>query len=168
MKAINIEWNLTDDVYEYNIDDYDIPTIVDLPKDLAENLLTDYFADEKGLKTKSYKLSSVADYLSNEYGFCVLSFEVVKDFEELSADELWTIRRQVVLNSLYEYDFSNREGYNSSDVSSFFDGYVNFIYELMDEDGADEKEFCKYDNIINLKRWFDCYDDLSWVKLDME
>ena len=169
MKAINIEWDLTDDVYEYNIDDCDIPTIVDLPKDLAIQVLNDdYYNDEKGLKTESYMLSSVADYLSNEYGFCVLSFEVVKDFEELDEDELWRIRRQIVLNSLYAPDYSVREGYNAIDLSCFFEGYVDYLYELMEENGANENEFCKYDNKDNLFSWFCCYDDLSWVKLEIE
>lgn len=80
MKAINIEWDMTDDVYEYNIDGCNLPTIVDLPKNLATQvLIDDYYADEKCLKTDSYLLSSVADYLSDEYGFCVLSFDVVED-----------------------------------------------------------------------------------------
>ena len=165
MKAINIEWDLTDDVYEYNIDDCDIPTIVDLPKDLAIQVLNDdYYNDEKGLKTESYMLSSVADYLSNEYGFCVLSFEVVKDFEDLDEDELWEIRKQIVLNSLNTYDYCV-EYYDERDIAIFFDGYVEYLWELVEEIGGDWKQ---YDNKENLFHWFNCYDDLSWVKLEIE
>jgi hypothetical protein len=165
MKAINIEWDLTDDVFDYNIDDCDIPTIVELPKDLATKVLTDYFNDEKGLQTNSYKLSSVADYLSDTYGFCVLSFEVVKDFEDLDRDELWEIRKQIVLNSLFEYNYFVKEGYNPCDLSSFFDGYVDYLYEIAEDNGG---EWTDYDNKDNLFCWYNCYDDLSWVRLENE
>ena len=60
----NIKWDLTDDVYEYNIDDCDIPTMVDIPSNIEDN--------------------DIADYLSNEYGFLVKSFEIIdynKEFE---------------------------------------------------------------------------------------
>ena len=166
MKAINIEWDLFDDVFEYNIDDCDLPTIVDLPKDLATQvLIDDYYTDEKGLKTDSYLLSKVADYLSNEYGFCVLSFEVVKDFEDLDEDELWEIRKQIVLNSLYVADYSVKEGYNAKDLSYFFEGYVDYLYEVAEDNGG---KWTDYDNKDNLFSWFCCYDDLSWVKLEIE
>lgn len=165
MKAINIEWDLTDDVFEYNIDDCDIPTIVDLPKDLAIKAQTDYFNDEKGLQTDSYKLSSVADYLSDTYGFCVLSFEVVKDFEDINKDELWEIRKQISLNSLYEYDYFVKEGYNPRDLSYFFDGYVDYLHEVAEDNGG---EWTDYDNKNYLFSWYKCYDDLSWVRLENE
>ena len=166
MKAINIEWDLTDDVYEYNIDDCDLPTIVDLPYDLATRVLNDdYYNDEKGLKTESYILSSVADYLSNEYGFCVLSFEVVKDFEDLDEDELWEIRKQVTLNSMFNFDYVVKEGYDERDLANFFDGYVDYLYEVAEDNGG---KWTDYDDKDNLTYWFNCYDDLSWVRLSIE
>ena len=109
-------------------------------------------------------LSSVADYLSNEYGFCVLSFEVVKDFEDLDEDELWEIRKQIVLNSLNTYDYCV-EYYDERDIAIFFDGYVEYLWELVEEIGGDWKQ---YDNKDNLFYWFNCYDDLSWVRFRNE
>lgn len=58
MKASNIHWDLKDDVLEYNIDECDVPNEVELPNDI------DVF--------------DVADYLSDKYGFCVISFEFVE------------------------------------------------------------------------------------------
>ncbi len=166
MKAINIEWDLTDDVFEYNIDDCDIPTIVDLPYDLATQVLNDeFYANEKGLQTESYMLSKVADYLSDTYGFCVLSFEVVKDFEDLDEDELWEIRKQVTLNSLFNFDYIVKEGYDERDLANFFDGYVDYLHEVAEDNGG---KWTDYDDKDNLSYWYNCYDDLSWVRLSIE
>ena len=148
MKAINIVWDLEDDVLDYNIDDCDIPTEVEIPNDVEDD--------------------EIADYLSDEYGFCVESFNLVKDFEELTAIELWELRKEIILNSLYVADYSNSFGFSAKDVSYFFDGYVEYIYELMEEDNADDSQFRDYDNINNLWEWFNCYDDLSWIKFEGE
>ena len=58
MKATNIKWDCKDDVLEYNIDECDLPTEVELPNNI------DVF--------------DVADYLSDEYGFLVISFDFVE------------------------------------------------------------------------------------------
>lgn len=59
IKVCDIKWDLTDDVFEYNIDDCDIPTEVDVPKEIYNE-----------------GLDKVADYLSDTYGFCVKSFNI--------------------------------------------------------------------------------------------
>ena len=58
MKATNIKWDCKDDVLEYNIDECDLPTEVELPNNI--------------------NVFDVADYLSDNYGFLVISF----DFDE--------------------------------------------------------------------------------------
>ena len=145
MKAINIKWDLEDDVVDYNIDDCDIPTMVDIPNDIKEE--------------------DVADYLSDEYGFCVESFRLVKDFEELTKEELWELRNEITLNSLYVADYFNSFGYDSEDVSNFFDGYVEYLGEIAEDNGG---EWYDHDDEDNLERWFNCYDDLSWVRFSVE
>lgn len=60
IKVCDIKWDLTDDVFDYNIDDCDIPTEVDVPKAV-------YI--ENGFE-------GIADYLSDIYGFCVKSFNI--------------------------------------------------------------------------------------------
>ena len=60
--AVNIEWDLVDDVIDYNIDDCDIPTIVEIPS---------YIED----------IEDVADYLSDEYGYCVKAFDIEETFD---------------------------------------------------------------------------------------
>ena len=58
MKATDIHWDLKDDVLEYNIDECDVPTEVDLPDNI--------------------NVFDVADYLSDKYGFLVISFKFVE------------------------------------------------------------------------------------------
>ena len=58
MKATNIKWNCKDDVLEYNIDECDLPTEVELPNNI--------------------NVFDVAGDLSDNYGFLVISF----DFDE--------------------------------------------------------------------------------------
>ena len=55
MKATNIKWDCKDAVLEYNIDDCDLPNEVEIPDGIG--------------------VFEVADYLSDEYGFLVLSFD---------------------------------------------------------------------------------------------
>jgi hypothetical protein len=63
MVAFEIKWDLKDDVYDYNIDECDIPTRVEIPKYITDDCVT-----EQEL------CDAVADYLSDTYGFCVIEF----------------------------------------------------------------------------------------------
>lgn len=91
-----------------------------------------------------------------------------KRFKDLTSAELWALRCEIVLNSIFTADYNNSFAFNASDVSHFFDGYVSFIDELAKEDGYTDleiTELCdKYDNEENLYSWFNCYDDFDWVR----
>lgn len=84
-----------------------------------------------------------------------------KDFEDLEK-----LRDEIVLNSHYIADYENSFGFDARDVSIFFDGYMDYIAELCEEDNhkTELEDIFTYDNIDNLLSWFNCYDDLSWVK----
>ena len=86
----------------------------------------------------------------------------MKKFEDLNPTELWEIRQKVVVGSIYVSDYAV-EGYHTNDICEFFDGYAEFLVGLSEEYGLDWGE---YDNAENLYRWFCCFDDLSWVRLD--
>lgn len=96
----------------------------------------------------------------------------MKRFEDLTSEELWALRKEIILNSIFVADYENSFGFNSRDVSDFFDGYLSFIYELADEDGnkgLEIEELCaRYDNEDNLWGWFNCFDDFSWMRIDNE
>ena len=57
MRAVNIEWDTTDMVWEHNNEPVDLPNEVYIPAEVGED--------------------EVADYLSDEYGFCVESFDLI-------------------------------------------------------------------------------------------
>ena len=87
-------------------------------------------------------------------------------FEELTSAELWHLRNEIVLNSLFVADYTNSFGFNARDVSYFFDGYVEYIYEMMNNDKATDDQFNEYDNESNLYNWFCCYDDFTWIRFE--
>lgn len=94
-----------------------------------------------------------------------------KKFEDLTSAELSKLRSEIVLNSLYVSDYNNSFGFDANDICSFFDGYVSYLEEIAEEDGFTEwenifKMFKKYDTEENLWRWFNCFDDLSWVEFE--
>lgn len=83
-------------------------------------------------------------------------------FEDMTSAQLWELRQEIVLNSLFIADYANHFNFDEYDISIFFDGYVEYIYELMDDDNS--TNFSDYDNEQTLLKWFNCYDDLSWVR----
>jgi hypothetical protein len=87
----------------------------------------------------------------------------MKTFGQLTQKELWALRKEVCLNSLYVADFNNSFGFNAEDVSNFFDGYVSYLDEMAQELGG---EWYQYDSHFNL---WDCYlfcDDYSWIRTE--
>ena len=90
-----------------------------------------------------------------------------KAFEELTSAELLHLCKEIILNSILIYDYTNSFGFNSWDICSFFDGYVSYLEELAREDGYEGIDYLtKYDTEENLYSWFLCYDDLSWVRFE--
>ena len=98
---------------------------------------------------------------------------MAKTFEELTKEELWQLRQEVVVNSVFTAHYTNSFGFNASDICYFFNGYYFYLWELANEDDDD----CfitdgllkdKYDNQDNLESWFNCYDDLSWIRNEYE
>ena len=80
----------------------------------------------------------------------------------LTKEELWDLRNEIVLNSLYTSDYENTHHILPRDVQDFFDGYVEYLYELAEENGEnpDIQDLCmKYDNPDNLENWYNCFED---------
>ena len=93
-----------------------------------------------------------------------------KRFEDLTKDELWSLRTEIVLNSLFVSDYENTFGYTASCMNTFFDGYVHYLEELAKELGEDNLPFdeivSKYDNEDNLFAYYWCQEDWSWVEYE--
>lgn len=85
---------------------------------------------------------------------------MTKPFSRLTKNDLWSLRQQVVLNSLYVADYRNDLGYDEHKVCDFFDGYVSFLQEMADEYGT---AWATLDSPEHLYDWFLCFDDFSWI-----
>lgn len=80
----------------------------------------------------------------------------------LTREELRDLRNEIVLNSLYTSDYENTHHILPKDVQDFFDGYIEYLYELAKENGEnpDIQDLCiKYDNPDNLENWYNCFED---------
>ena len=96
-----------------------------------------------------------------------------KSFDKLTREDLQKLRNEIVLNSCYFYDYTNSFGFDEHDICEFFDGYYDYLWELAGEKyNTDEitlfQIIGEFDNIDNLVSWFNCYDDLSWVRINEE
>ena len=80
----------------------------------------------------------------------------------LTNEAIISLRSQIVLNSLFLHDYENSFGLDCDEVCNFFDSFISFISELMQEDGINDDEFWdnieKYDNNENLIMWYECYE----------
>ena len=82
----------------------------------------------------------------------------------LTKNELWQLRKEIILDSMYYSDYENTKNIDSSIILDFFDGYTSYLYELMLTDGFADKDFynylSSYDNKNNLYDYYtyECSD----------
>jgi hypothetical protein len=94
-------------------------------------------------------------------------------FCDLKKDSLWELRGEIVLNSIYTNDYRNSFGFAPKSVQDFFDGYMEYLYELANEDyGMNQPDIDsvieEYDNPDNLMDWYWNFTDFSWVEYEPE
>lgn len=83
----------------------------------------------------------------------------------LTQEQLWKLRRQIVLGSLYYSDYINTFGIDRHLVCDFFDSFLSYVAELMQEDilDYDDHHFFQhlrsYDNAERLWDWYCCYEE---------
>lgn len=83
----------------------------------------------------------------------------------MTKDILWRLRMEICLCSLYYADYRNSFGIDRHTVCDFFDGYTDFLEDLMREEisdynGADYFDrLPQYDNAENLWDWYCCFDE---------
>lgn len=69
------------------------------------------------------------------------------------------LRKEIVLGSLFTNDYKNTFGINPNAVQDFFDGYLEYLAELMKEDGVIDGDYEKYDTTDNLLAWYYMFDE---------
>ena len=79
---------------------------------------------------------------------------------QLTDDELWELREQITLCSLFTKDFENDFGIDAHKVQDYFDAFADTIHEAMEEDGLDDSEYfnnlSEYDTkefLLYFDRW---------------
>ena len=78
---------------------------------------------------------------------------------------LLELRSDIVLNSLFISDYENRFGIEPEEVCNFFNGYIEYLEELAEEDNFDfegdnwEVFIVTYDTDTNLRGWYGCHDE---------
>lgn len=83
----------------------------------------------------------------------------------MTCETLWNLRMEISLCSMYYADFRNSFGIDEHAVCDFFDGYANYLQELMngDEAGRGNNHFFdfleQYDCPENLWNWYGCFEN---------
>ena len=97
---------------------------------------------------------------------------IIKRFEEFNSKELWALRKQIVVNSVFLADYENQYGIDTVSLCNFFDGYYSFIWELAEEDHGKNLEHSfvidNYDTEENLYNWYNCHEEFDWVTYDYD
>ncbi len=89
------------------------------------------------------------------------------EIKDLTKEELWKLRQEITLNSLFLKDYENSLGIDVKECFAFFSGYVEYLGELviayMENVGLEEitdSDFLnmalEHDNEDNLYSWFSC------------
>lgn len=78
---------------------------------------------------------------------------------KLTREQLENLRKDIPLCSLYVDDYQNRYNIDPNQVCMFFDGYADYLSEIMAENNIDDDAFFEnldeYDNIDTLSSWHD-------------
>lgn len=97
-------------------------------------------------------------------------------FDDLHSDDLWALRQEIVLNSLLVSDYKNSFGFAPKSMQEFFDGYLEYLCDLAEEDGVDREDISEvianYDDEGNLFDYYwnsaDEQDGYEWVEYTPE
>lgn len=83
-----------------------------------------------------------------------------KNFKFWNKAKLWKLRNDIVLNSLYITDYYNHFGIPPELVAEFFDGYIEYLGEILDETTNEYtwQNVFNLDSKENLWDWFNCFE----------
>lgn len=76
------------------------------------------------------------------------------DIKQLNKNQLWQLRKEIVLGSIFLKDYSNSFDIDEKNACNFFDGYLENLFWMADKN-IDIFDLCeKYDNAYNLYNYF--------------
>lgn len=79
--------------------------------------------------------------------------------------DLWKLRNEIVLGSMFVRHYENSFGFTAESVCNFFDGFCEFVVEKAREEKENptlEDIFDEYDNEETLLEWWYCYCDFPF------
>ena len=139
----------------------------DLPS-LAKKDMDDFRYDEDGDKEfiealengttldKNSDLAKVIINASRKYlddGCYLLSESTNIDVNNLTKEQLWKLRQEIVLGSLYTHDYDNSFGIDPSAVCNFFDSFIEDS-QVDDYGRPNNREIKEYDNAEDLYNYY--------------
>lgn len=139
----------------------------DLPS-LAKKDMDDFSYDEDGDKEfiealengttldKNSDLAKVIINASRKYlddGCYLLSESTNIDVDNLTKEQLWKLRQEIVLGSLYTHDYDNSFGIDPSAVCNFFDSFIEDA-QVDDYGRPNNREIKEYDNAEDLYNYY--------------
>lgn len=77
--------------------------------------------------------------------------------KDLTPMDVLSLRRQIVLGSIYLIEYENDLGVDPKEASDFFDGYIDYLDELCKEAQDADLHWTDFDNRYNLQAWFNIY-----------
>lgn len=103
--------------------------------------------------------------LADDYDDSVNESENKIDPNNLTSDQLSKLRKDITLNSTFTDDYKNSLGIDSQLVQNFFDGYIEYLSEMIQEDIGEDKYdelddndwynyINKYDTLENLEHYY--------------
>ena len=139
----------------------------DLPS-LAKKDMDDFSYDEDGDKEfiealengttldKNSDLAKVIINASRKYlddGCYLLSESTNIDVNNLTKEQLWKLRQEIVLGSLYTHDYDNSFSIDPSAVCNFFDSFIEDA-QVDDYGRPNNREIKEYDNAEDLYNYY--------------
>ena len=85
--------------------------------------------------------------------------------KDLTKEQLWELRQEITLNSIFIRDYENSFDIDVEECYTFFDGYVEYLGELATENidlknitDSDYLDLALEDNADNLYNWLSCIE----------
>lgn len=83
-------------------------------------------------------------------------------------EKLLQLRKEITLNSIYTKDYDNSLDIPLDIVYYFFEGFNEYIYDLMKRDKIKPKKYeWEYDNYDNIDNLFNYYNDIENPKMEL-
>lgn len=113
----------------------------------------------------TYDITHPNIILADNYDNSVNESENKIDPNNLTSDQLSKLRKDITLNSTFTDDYKNSLGIDPQLVQNFFDGYIEYLSEMIQEDIGEDKYdelddndwynyINKYDTLENLEHYY--------------